>query len=397
MQKIVVFTSPGGGGHVSASNALSSYLKDSYEVCPIFLLEHVLKPFDPLTYMTMGKKTGEQAYNTLMKYKQWWLINLIYYIGRIYFKPFERFMRNKIIQYLRDQNADMVISVIPIFNNVILQAAKELDIPFLLIPTDLDIRSFCYNLKNNYYKKFHLSLIFNDHVIKQQAKSMGIKDHQISFNGFPLREEFFELKNPNQLRISMEIEPEVPVIMIMMGMQGAQSIISCVNQLKRVQIPIHLLVCIGKNSSLKDPLRSIPLPPWVTMHIIQETNRISDYMSVSDVIISKSGSASFCEAIHMKIPMVLDGTSSTLLIWEKYNHEFTQNNNLGTVIKNYDEIPYIIEQFFSQEKITREMRTNAQKFACHSIKERIKTRVASMLSPAYLHDNSMLIAIHKKY
>lgn len=191
MQKIIIFTSPGGGGHLSASNALQSYLKDSYHVASFFLLADVLKSFDPFYYITGGKRSGEQTYNFLMIHNQWRLINIIYYLGRLYFKPFKRFMRKKIVSFLKEQEADMVISVIPIFNDVIMQAAQELDIPFLLIPTDLDIRSFCYNIKGAYHKKFHLSLAFNDPVIKEQAQQFGIKDHQISFLWVPLARRIF--------------------------------------------------------------------------------------------------------------------------------------------------------------------------------------------------------------
>ena len=115
MQKIIIFTSPGGGGHMSASNALATYLKDDYEVIQTYLLADVLKSFDPVYLASFGKCSGEAAYNAITPYNQWWLLNLIYRIGRVCFVPFEPFMRKRIVQYLKDTNADMVISVIPIF------------------------------------------------------------------------------------------------------------------------------------------------------------------------------------------------------------------------------------------------------------------------------------------
>ena len=307
---------------MSASNALTTYLKDDYEITQVCLLADILKSFDPILFATFGKCGGEATYNAITPYNQWWLLNLIYRLGRIYFLPFEPFMRKRIVQYLKETNADMVISVIPIFNKVILQAAQELDIPFLLMPTDLDIRSFTYNLHYPSYKKFHLSLIFDDVVIKNQAYRKGIEDHFITYNGFPLRPEFFEVKNPTALRASMGIEQTMPVVMIMMGSLGANSLVQCVEHLKDLHVPMHLLVCIGKFQGIKESLQAIELPPWIAMDIVEETNRISDYMAVSNLLITKSGTASFCEAIHMRLPMVIDATSSTL-VWERFNHRFT--------------------------------------------------------------------------
>lgn len=394
MQKIIIFTSPGGGGHMSASNALESYLKDQYEVEQIFLLEDLLKNFDPFQCLTLGLQTGEGIYNKLMYHKQWWLINIIYFLGRFYFKPFQPFMRKKIIAYLKNTNADMVISVIPIFNNIIMQAAEDLDIPFLLMPTDLDIRSFVYNIKNPWYKKFHLSIIYNEQNIKKNIKTVQIQDHFVSYNGFPLRQEFFESKNSQELRANMGIQPEVPIIMLMMGLQGAHTLVSCVDNLKNIQAPIHLLVCIGKNKAITGQLESIPLPSWTTMSIIEQTPYISNLMAISTLIITKAGSASFSEAINMELPMIIDGTSGGL-IWERFNHEFTGKNGLGVVISDYKQLtPYITEFLQDQTHATR-IKNNLKKFHQKDTPKKITLRIASMLYSSYQYEGSTLALVKK--
>lgn len=389
MQKVIIFTSAGGGGHMSASNALATYLKDDYETTQVCLLADILKSFDPILFATLGKCGGEATYNAITPYNQWWLLNLIYRLGRLYFLPFEPFMRKRIVQYLKDTNADMVISVIPMFSKVILQAAQELDIPFLLMPTDLDIRSFTYNVHYPSYKKFHLSLIFDDAAIKRHAYSRGIEDHYITYNGFPLRPEFYEIKDQAALRTSMGIEQEKSVVMIMMGSLGADNLEQCVQNLKELTIPVHLLVCIGKYQTIKERLQTIQLSPGITMDIIEETNRISDYMAVSNLLITKSGTASFCEAIHMHLPMIIDATSSTL-IWERFNHSFTIKNGLGTVIKNYNQLPQFVNEFFQNPAISREIKHNLSLLTLKDTPDKIRARIARMLRPSYQYSNLML-------
>ncbi len=390
MQKIIIFTSAGGGGNMSASNALASYLKDDFETTQICLIADILKSFDPILFATLGKCGGEATYNAIIPYNQWWLLNLIYRLGCIYFRLLEPFMRKRIVHYLRESNADMVISVIPIFNKIILQAAQEVDIPFLLIPTDLDIRAYTYNIRFPHYKKFHLSLIFDTHSIKSNAYATGIDDHYITHNGFPLRAEFFEEKNPAALRAAMGIDQKKPVIMIMMGSQGANTLVTCVQHLQNLSIPAHLLVCIGKLQTIKARLANLQLPPWISMDIIEETNRISDYMAVSDLLISKAGTASFCEAIHMHLPMILDATSSPL-IWERFNHRFTHNHGLGTVIKNYKELSPYITQFLENPTIARDMRHNISLLKLKDTPDKIKARITRMLRPTYQYSNLMIV------
>lgn len=390
MQKIIIFTSEGGGGHMSASKALDTYLKDDYEIVQTCLLADILKSFDPILFVTFGKCGGEATYNAITPYKQWWLLNLIYRLGRLYFLPFEPFMRKRIVQYLKDTDADMVISVIPMFSKVILQACKELDIPFLLMPTDLDIRSFTYNVYYPSYKKFHLSLIFDDASIKKHAYSRGIGDHYISYDGFPLRPEFYEPKDSASLRTSMGIEQEKHVIMIMMGSLGTDSLEQCVKSLQELTMPVHLLVCIGKYQAIKERLQAIQLSPGITMDIIEETNRISDYMAVSNLLITKSGTASFCEAIHMHLPMIIDATASSTLIWERFNHNFTLKNGLGAVIKNYDQLQQFVYDFFKNPSISREIRHNLSLIRSKDTPDKVRTRIARMLRPTYQYGNLVM-------
>lgn len=394
MSKVIIFTSAGGGGHKAASDALETYLKDDHEVVQRYLLNDVLKAFDPVLWATFGKCAGEDTYNVITPYKQWWFLNLIYRLGRIYFFPLETFMRRRIVQYLKENNADMVISVNVIFNKIILQACKELDIPFLLVPTDLDIRSFAYNLHYPTYKKFHLSLVFDDPSIKKYAYRQGINDHHISYNGFPLRAEFYEQKDSTALRAAMGIPQEKPVVMIMMGSLGTDNLEFCVNSLQNLKFPVHILVCIGKYQAIKERLQKIELAPGLTMDIIEETNRISDYMAVANLLITKSGTASFCEAIHMRLPMIIDATSSSL-IWERFNHTFTIKNKLGMVMKKYDQLTPFVQDFFRNPDLSREIMHNLNLIHAQNTPEKIRTRVARMLRPSYQYGN-LAVAFGKK-
>jgi processive 1,2-diacylglycerol beta-glucosyltransferase len=385
----------GGGGHMSASNALETYLKEDHDVVQCCLLADILKSFDPILFATFGKCAGEATYNAITPYKQWWLLNLIYRLGRLYFLPFEPFMRKRIVQYLKDTNADMVISVIPMFSKITLQACKELDIPFLLMPTDLDIRSFVYNIHYPTYKKFHLSLIFDDTSIKNFAYRQGINNHYISYNGFPLRPEFYEHKEPVTLRTTMKIPQDKPVIMILMGSLGTGNLELCVKSLQELTVPVHLLVCIGKYQAIKERLLAIELAPSITMDIIEETNRISDYMAISNLLITKSGTASFCEAIHMHLPMIIDATTSSALIWEKFNHKFTIKNGLGMVMKQYDQLAPYVQEFFQNPNMARDIQYNLNLIRSQDTPEKIRTRTARMLRPAYQYGN-LAIAFGKK-
>ena len=65
-------------------------------------------------------------------------------------------------------------------------------------------------------------------------------------------------------------------------------------------------------------------------------------MALSDLLITKSGTLSVCEALYMNLPLFLDATS-TLLPWERFNHQFVEKNGFGLSIKNFDEVAPLVE------------------------------------------------------
>ena len=58
-------------------------------------------------------------------------------------------------------------------------------------------------------------------------------------------------------------------------------------------------------------------------------------MTIADLLISKSGSQSVCEALYTNTPIFLDATSPSLP-WEKFNHLFIKQHGFGNQITEYD-------------------------------------------------------------
>jgi UDP-N-acetylglucosamine:LPS N-acetylglucosamine transferase len=122
------------------------------------------------------------------------------------------------------------------------------------------------------------------------------------------------------------------------------------------------------------------------MDIIEETQAISDYMAVSDILVTKAGSASFCEAIHMNLPMILDAVSSTL-VWERFNHKFTLMLGLGSVMKRYAELPLYLEHYIQNPELLADIRHNMSLLSMRDTPDRFRTRVVRMLRPSLKYGN----------
>lgn len=341
MKKVVVFSSKGGGGHVAVTNALQQYLKDDYSIETNNIFTQVLGPLDFLSRSTGGKISAENIYNICIARKWYSFLNGYHTMGGWFYYLLQTKAQTLIHQYLDEQKPDLIVSVVPLINNIILDVAQKRNIPFLLIPTDLDISSFLTNINQPNYKKFKLAIPFDDHVIQKKISSAKIPDQSCVTTGFLLRPDFFEEKDSAPIKFGYGVPEKKPTILLLLGAVGSCAIYRFVEQLARVQYPCHILICIGKQVQLKTKIASIEFPNHISYTIVEFTQRISDLMAISDILITKSGSVSVNEALYMNLPMILDATSNVLK-WEQYNHTFITQNNFGKIVKNFNELPDII-------------------------------------------------------
>lgn len=350
-KKIIILTSSGGGGHLSASSALETYLCSDYEPESVHVFK-LLQHLDPILMLTDNKYSCEELFNVLLPKKYARSLNWIYRLGSRYIQWRKKDIHKKLRHHFIEQNPALIISVVPILNNIVLEVAQELRIPFLLIPTDLNISMYIMHIMNPTYKQFYIGLAFNDKDIMKYIKKNRISNDHITILGPPLKADFFIHKNKDLLKQEYLIVEHKPVIMILMGSQGSNETEKYTKQLLTLSFPVHLLVCIGKNIKSKNSLAKLSIPAHISISIIDFTPHIADYMTMADILISKSGTQSVCEALYTNIPLFLDATSTTLP-WEQFNHTFIKKHHFGELIKKYKQIvPLVTSLIQDSQKLT---------------------------------------------
>jgi 1,2-diacylglycerol 3-beta-galactosyltransferase len=67
------------------------------------------------------------------------------------------------------------------------------------------------------------------------------------------------------------------------------------------------------------------------------TREIPRYMALSDFFIGKPGPGSISEAVAMRLPVIVDRNAWTMP-QERYNADWVIENDLGLVVKSFDNI-----------------------------------------------------------
>ncbi len=378
-KKILIFSCKAGGGHISMSNALKEYLEPEFCVGHTHVFSEILHSIDPVHKFTNTKFKSIDAYNSLLKRKWNRFLNFFKPLGDWYLKFKRKQISSLFKDYITKHKPDLIISVAPLINAELLEAAEEKDIPFLLIPPDLDASGITTGtIKKPSYNKFYLTLSYNNPEIFKTFKDLKHLKQHISHVGFPVKRAFLnQYDNQNAIKRDFLIPNNKPVILLMMGSQGSKEIYTFTSKLTELAIPAHLVIVLGKSEHMKQTLRSIWFPKHISHSIIGFTDRVADLMNISDVLITKSGSITVNEAIYAQIPMILDATSPVLK-WEAFNHGFIVKYGLGKIIKKDTQLPHMVTQMLSKEEQGR-IRKDFSSFDKKNPEQEIKLLVKRIL------------------
>lgn len=341
----LIFTSDGGGGHRSADKALTDYLQDDFNIELSFLVRDILAPLDPVNFFTFGRYNGEDLYNYCLGRRWYTVTNLIGHFGTWsvwwHGKKIEKLLHD----FLFLKKPDVIISVIPFYNGPLLKAASSLNIPCFIVPTDLDSQFFAYGIEKIEYDKWWYVLPFEDAQLLKQVRHIIPAEH-ILYGGFPIRKSFFERKDKQHIKRNLlNIQNDKPIVMLLMGAGGSNGCFDCMKSIIQMDIPLHVIICLGKNKKkLSQRIATLKIPSHISITLVGFTEHIADLMAVSDVLVTKSGTVSVCEAIYTGLPLILDNTSK-VPVWEQFNHEFIADRNYGESFTSYNDLKNILEKY----------------------------------------------------
>jgi 1,2-diacylglycerol 3-beta-galactosyltransferase len=240
---------------------------------------------------------------------------------------------NGLLRLITSVQPDVIVSIHPMLNHITIRALRDvrLRIPFITVVTDL--------------VSVHLSWIApgaDAYIVPtEQARDLyiqnGIDAERIHLLGMPIDPKFTLLtESKEELQRKLGLEANKPVILLVGGGEGSGGLRSSVNLISQARLSVQLLIITGRNKRLYAHLQRARASLHVPAKVYGFVNNMHEMMRASDVIVTKAGPGTICEALACNLPIILSGYVPGQ---EEGNVTYVLENKVGAMA--YDSVELI--------------------------------------------------------
>jgi processive 1,2-diacylglycerol beta-glucosyltransferase len=322
--KALILTVSAGAGHIKAAQALKECIElgDGDEAIVVDSLKYINPLVDKIvvgSYMKMIEKTP-YLYGKLYKFAE-----EEEGVGD-FSKTVNRILNSKLYKLVKNYDADLIICTHPFPQEMmsILAQRKKMDAPIVSVLTDYAPHTFWIHSNIDAYIIPHEDLKFE--LIKK-----GVREDLIHPFGIPISPKFSQEVDKEAVRAEFGLEDKT-TFLLMGGSLGMGEIKTIFN-LTLEHFPKVQIICVaGKNEALREELKELAAKyPKSKSVILSFTDKISELMSVSNLLITKPGGLTISEAMAKGLPMAI---ISPIPGQEERNAEYLLNSGMAVWLRD---------------------------------------------------------------
>jgi 1,2-diacylglycerol 3-beta-galactosyltransferase len=243
-----------------------------------------------------------------------WLYSMIFHLTnhpwsfRLVERLLYRLIHRGLAHLFTSMRPALIVSLHPLLNHVSLRVLDELQmrVPLVTVMTDL------VTPHRGWTAPAVDACIVPTEQARIRCQQQGMAAERIQVLGLPIDLKF---SRPGVPRTSVcqqfGLDPAMPIVLLMGGGAGAGRLEKLVRALWQADLPIQLLVVAGQNARLQRRLeqRALRLPDHLQQRcrVLGFVQQVPDLMQAADLLITKAGPSTICEAVACKLPLMLSG------------------------------------------------------------------------------------------
>jgi processive 1,2-diacylglycerol beta-glucosyltransferase len=352
MSKVLVFTASFGEGHNQAAFAVSEALQNAGATVKIVDYVEWLNPAFR-SFAKFSLLQGVQKAPSLYG---------LFYKSMSRIQPDSSFQRRlnhlglmRMIRLLRSFKPDVVVSTFPTPSGVMseLRAHGLTATPNVGIITD-------YTLHGQWIQEQTDAYFVAADSVKRELLARGVPSSHVFVSGIPIRSKFTNRSNGDLAAQRQEarrrhlFNTDVPLILLMGGGAG---LLGDVNDWERVmkKTSAQFAIICGRNERLYKRLQSIEDE---RIRILGYVSDVDEWMTMSDLIITKAGGITVSECMAMELPMLL---YRPIPGQETENAKYAIEAGFAVQAKTFRRAKELINTFIHEPERLEVMRQNARR------------------------------------
>jgi UDP-N-acetylglucosamine:LPS N-acetylglucosamine transferase len=144
-------------------------------------------------------------------------------------------------------------------------------------------------------------------------------------------------------------------VTLLFGGKGSPEMLPLAERLLAAEPAFRVTAVCGDNPGLFERLAPLEARSAGRLVRLGFTDRVSEILAASDLLVSKPGPGSLSEAFHERVPVVVTRNIHTIP-QERFNTDYVRQHGLGLVVSGWREIPAAVVSLFRDPAQLSEMR-----------------------------------------
>lgn len=360
MKKVLIFYASYGGGHLNAAKSINEYILNNYKDINVELI-------DCMKYVNKTiEKVTTAAYREMAK-KAPWVWGKIYNdsqkgpLAHISSRS-NKIMAIKLLQLLREQNPDLIISTHPFGSQMCSYLKRKGKISAKIATIMTDFAPHDQWLVGSDFTDYYF--VANEKM-KNYLINTGISNEKVFVSGIPLSNRFLQHYNRQDILNDFELEDNKKNILFFGGGEfglGKTRTFTIFESFIKNCNNMQIIAVAGKNEKMKETFTEIVKKNNAQdyVRVLDFTNKVPELMSISDLVVTKPGGMTTTESLASGLPMVI---INPIPGQEEENAEFLESKGIAIWIKNDTSIDEIIHYLFSNPDTLKKMKENTKLLA----------------------------------
>ena len=251
--RILFLFSDTGGGHRSAAEAIIEALHFEYPDQFETRMIDFFREYAPMPY-----NYAPEIYPQLSRMPGMWGLGYKVSDGRNRTKAFYNaiwpYLRRSTRRLLKENPAELIVSVHQLVNTPILRARVQKDSRFVTVVTDL------VSTHSAWYHPGADFVIVPTMSAKEKALLSGLPTEKVQVIGQPVAKRYTEFKtSSNDLKSKFGWNSDLPIVLLVGGGEGMGHMDKHAKAIDQAKLRCQLIIVAGRNQTLKNNLEHISM------------------------------------------------------------------------------------------------------------------------------------------